>query len=117
MGYIPPLTTSHIIVVRPLLISGVMVSNQLNTFTKPTDYMAAYFMNSYDIVDEQQFSQYAPQVIPLLKKYGAEVVAADVEGIAMEGKPRKMNAIIRFPSVEVSVEMLSRSRIPTHESH
>jgi uncharacterized protein (DUF1330 family) len=66
--------------------------------------MAAYFMNSYDIVDEQQFSQYAPQVIPLLQRYGAEVVAADVEGIAIEGKPRKMNAIIRFPSVESALK-------------
>jgi len=64
--------------------------------------MPVYFMNSYDIVDEQQFSQYAPQVIPLLKKYGAEVLAADVEGIAFEGKPRKMNAIIKFPSEDAA---------------
>ncbi len=65
--------------------------------------MAVYFMNSYDIVDEQQFSKYAPQVIPLLEKYGAEVVAADVNGIAIEGIPRKMNAIIRFPSAEAAL--------------
>lgn len=66
--------------------------------------MAVYFMNSYDIVDEQEFSKYAPLVIPLLKKYGAEVVAADTEGIAIEGKPRKMNAIIRFPSVDAALK-------------
>ena len=66
--------------------------------------MPVYFMNSYDIVDEQQFSQYAPQVIPLLKKYGAEVVAADVEGIPIEGNPRKMNAIIKFPSTDAALK-------------
>ena len=64
--------------------------------------MAVYFMNSYDIVDEEKFSKYPPQVIPLLKKYGAEVLVSDVEGIAFEGKPRKMNAIIKFPSADAA---------------
>jgi uncharacterized protein (DUF1330 family) len=66
--------------------------------------MAVYFMNSYDIIDEQEFSKYGPQVIPLLNKYGAEVLASDVEGMAIEGKPRKMNAIIRFPSAEEALK-------------
>jgi uncharacterized protein (DUF1330 family) len=66
--------------------------------------MPFYYINSYDIVDAEEFSKYAPAVIPLLKKYGAEVLAADVEGIAVEGKPRKMNAIIQFPSVESALE-------------
>ena len=69
--------------------------------------MAAYFMNSYDIVDEEQFSKYPPLVIPLLKRYGAEVVAADVDGIVIEGKPKKMNAIIRFPSVDAALKCYS----------
>lgn len=66
--------------------------------------MPIYYINSYDITDAEEYSKYAPAVIPLLKKYGAEVLAADVEGIAIEGKPRKMNAIIQFPSVESALE-------------
>lgn len=66
--------------------------------------MPVYFINTYDIIDEQKFSQYGPQVIPLLKKYGAVVLASDVEGMAIEGKPRKMNAIIRFPSTDAAIK-------------
>lgn len=66
--------------------------------------MAAYYINSYDIVDMELFSQYPPAVIALLEKYGASVVASDLEGVAVEGSPRMMNAIIRFPSQEAALQ-------------
>jgi len=62
--------------------------------------MEVYLINSYDIVNGEEFKRYGPLVLPLLQKYGAEVLASDVEGVALEGKPRTMNAIIRFPSEE-----------------
>ncbi|MBC9931560.1 DUF1330 domain-containing protein [Chitinophaga qingshengii] len=66
--------------------------------------MAAYYINSYDIIDMALFSQYPPKVIVLLEKYGATVIASDLEGIAVEGSPRMMNAIIRFPSTEAALQ-------------
>jgi uncharacterized protein (DUF1330 family) len=60
--------------------------------------MAVYLINSYDIVDIEAFKAYGPKVFPILMKYGAEVLASDVEGVAIEGNPKRMNAIIRFPS-------------------
>jgi uncharacterized protein (DUF1330 family) len=62
--------------------------------------MAVYLINSYDIVDMEDFKNYPPKVLPLLLKYGAEVLASDIEAVELEGKSKTMNAIIKFPSRE-----------------
>ncbi|HVI44990.1 MAG TPA: DUF1330 domain-containing protein [Chitinophaga sp.] len=66
--------------------------------------MEVYYINSYDVVDMELFSNYPPKVMELLQKYGAEVVASDLEGIAVEGTPRMMNAIVRFPSEDAALQ-------------
>ncbi|MBC7829126.1 MAG: DUF1330 domain-containing protein [Chitinophagaceae bacterium] len=65
--------------------------------------MKVYYMNSYDIIDLEKYQQYGPLAVPLIIKYGGEVLAADTEGIAVEGNSRTMNAIIRFPSEEAAL--------------
>lgn len=65
--------------------------------------MAVYYINSYDIVNMNEFREYGPRVFPLLLKYGAEVLASDLEAIAVEGKAKTMNAIIKFPSEEAAL--------------
>jgi len=60
--------------------------------------MSVYYIGSYDIVDAELFKQYPPLVSALLPKYGGEVLASDTNGMAIEGSPRRMNAIVRFPS-------------------
>jgi uncharacterized protein (DUF1330 family) len=60
--------------------------------------MAVFVVNAYDIHDFETFNQYPPQVRPLLQKYGAKVVATQVNAKAVEGIARTMNAIIEFPS-------------------
>ena len=65
--------------------------------------MSVYYMNSYDITDLQEYQKYGPLAIPLINKYGGEVLAADTEGLAVEGNARKMNAIIRFPSKDAAL--------------
>jgi uncharacterized protein (DUF1330 family) len=65
--------------------------------------MEVYYINSYDIVDPELFSQYPPQVAILLKKYGAEVLASDTAAICLEGTAKTMNAIIKFPSEEAAL--------------
>lgn len=65
--------------------------------------MAVYYINSYDIIDVEEFQKYPPKVRPLLMKYGAEVIASDTQAICLEGIARTMNAIIKFPSEEAAL--------------
>ena len=65
--------------------------------------MAVYYIGSYDIKDPERFKLYPPRVMALLPKYGGEILASDVAGYAVEGKPRTMNAIIRFPSRDAAL--------------
>lgn len=65
--------------------------------------MKVYYINSYDITDPQLYSEYAPAALPVMHRYGAVVMAADVNGIAVEGSPRTMNAVIQFPSEEAAM--------------
>jgi uncharacterized protein (DUF1330 family) len=66
--------------------------------------MAVYYINTYDIIDPEKFKAYGPGVRPILARYGAEVLAMDLEAIVLEGSARKMNAIIKFPSEESAIE-------------
>lgn len=66
--------------------------------------MAVYYINSYDITDLEVFKQYPPQVRNILQRYGVEVIASDTAAIAVEGKARLMNAIIKFPSEEAALQ-------------
>lgn len=65
--------------------------------------MAVYYINSYDIIDMEEYANYAAPVYQLLQKYGAEVLASDLHAIAVEGVAKTMNAIIRFPSEEAAL--------------
>jgi len=65
--------------------------------------MSVYFINSYDITDMELFQQYPPKVAVLLAKYGAEVLVSDTQVKAIEGQPRTMHAIIKFPSEEAAL--------------
>jgi uncharacterized protein (DUF1330 family) len=62
--------------------------------------MAVYLINSYDITNPEVFIQYGPKVLPIILKHGGRVLASDVSGVAIEGKAKRMNAIIQFPSEE-----------------
>jgi uncharacterized protein (DUF1330 family) len=76
--------------------------------------MAVYLINSYDISDMELFKTYGPKVYPILVKYGAEVLASDTQGAAFEGKAKRMNAIIRFPSGEAAWSCYSD---PEYQQH
>ncbi len=62
--------------------------------------MSVYVVNAYDIHDLETFKEYPPRVAPLLQKHGAKLLAMDTEAKALEGQPKKMNAIVEFPSEE-----------------
>jgi uncharacterized protein (DUF1330 family) len=65
--------------------------------------MPVYYMNSYDIINADEYQKYGPLAIPLIMKYGGEVLAADTDGVAVEGDAKNMNAIIRFPSEQAAL--------------
>lgn len=61
--------------------------------------MSAYFVLTQTITDiERYVSEYIPAVMPFLAKYGAEVLAADFEATALQGKPASGVVVIKFPS-------------------
>ena len=65
--------------------------------------MSVYYIGMYDIDDPEQFQGYPPRVLALLPKYGGQVLASDTSPYVIEGKARRMNAIIRFPSREAAL--------------
>jgi uncharacterized protein (DUF1330 family) len=70
-----------------------------------TDEKPVYYIGSYDIVDPEAFKAYPARVIALLPKYGGQVLASDTSAYVLEGEPRRMNAIIRFPSKAAALGM------------
>ncbi len=67
--------------------------------------MPAYLVNSYNIHDLETFKDYPPKVAQLLLKYGARVLAMEINPETLEGIPKTMNAIIEFPSEQVIRQM------------
>jgi uncharacterized protein (DUF1330 family) len=69
--------------------------------------MAAYFvlMQQVDDIDRYR-DEYIPQVRPLLKKHGAEVLVTGFEAEAAEGDPPNSTVVIRFPDAETAREFL-----------
>ena len=65
--------------------------------------MSVYYIISYDIDNESEYWNYPVEVLPLFRKYGAEVIVSDSEALVMEGKTAMMNAVVRFPSKEAAL--------------
>jgi len=62
--------------------------------------MSVYIIVSYDIEDPKGYEGYGPGIIPLLQRYGAEILVADYETKSIEGQARGINAVLRFESEE-----------------
>ncbi len=69
----------------------------------PDDGNAVYYIGAYDIDNAEVFKHYPVLVAALLKKYGGVVLASDTSAYVLEGQARKLNAIIRFPSMEAAI--------------
>jgi uncharacterized protein (DUF1330 family) len=62
--------------------------------------MAVYLVTSCDITDPEKYAPYVPNVMPLLAKYDAEIVAADKNTITIDGEERQLTVILKFQSQE-----------------
>jgi uncharacterized protein (DUF1330 family) len=65
--------------------------------------VSAYIIVSYDIVDSEGYEGYAPGVVPLLAKHGAEVLVAEYAAQALEGEARSVYVVLRFESEEAAL--------------
>jgi uncharacterized protein (DUF1330 family) len=69
--------------------------------------MTVYLVTSFDITDAEKYAPYVPNVMPILKKYGAEIVAADKNAITVDGEERDLTVVIRFPTPESLTELIA----------
>jgi uncharacterized protein (DUF1330 family) len=64
--------------------------------------MSVYVIGTYDIIDPRGYEGYVSGVVPLLEKHGAEILAADFEAQALEGRAPGVNVVLKFPSEEAA---------------
>lgn len=64
--------------------------------------MSVYVIVTYDIVDPKGYEGYVPGVLPLLQKHGAEILVADYEAKALEGRAPGVNVVLKFHSEEAA---------------
>ena len=69
--------------------------------------MAVYLVTSCDITDPEKYAPYVPNVMPILEKYGAEIIAADKNTITVDGDARDLTVIIKFPTSEALNALIS----------
>jgi len=64
--------------------------------------MSVYIIVTYDIVDPKGYEPYVPSVVPLLQKHGAQILAADYQAEALEGRAPGVNVLLKFDSEEAA---------------
>ena len=60
--------------------------------------MPVFILAIYDIVDAEAYQHYITGVIPLLQKHGAEVLVADHDANALEGRAGSNYVVLKFES-------------------
>ncbi|MNK01085.1 hypothetical protein D3C87_188780 [compost metagenome] len=66
--------------------------------------MSAYYIISYDVIDQKGYELYASEVAKLLPMYGASVMFSDNQAITIEGTSSQVNAMVIFPSKELALD-------------
>lgn len=69
--------------------------------------MAAYFVLNQTVTDQRAYSEeYVPAVVPILAKYGGEVLAFAFQTEHLEGDPADGVVILRFPTEQAIRDFL-----------
>lgn len=96
-------------IARRVFVTGLLMSaagcvsttrTKTNSEEKPV-----FYIGTYDIDDPKVFKEYPVRVRPLLAKYRGCGLAMDTSAYVLEGRPTKMNAIIRFPSKAAAIAL------------
>ncbi len=64
--------------------------------------MAAYVVVNYNITNPEAFEAYPMAAGATVMAHGGEILVADPESEAIEGQPRSMMVILKFPSKEAA---------------
>jgi uncharacterized protein (DUF1330 family) len=64
--------------------------------------MSVYVIGTYDIIDPKGYEGYVPGVLPLLQKHGAEILVADYQAEALEGRIPGVNVVLKFASEQAA---------------
>ena len=62
--------------------------------------MAAYLVANFSLTNPVGYKAYVAAVLPTLESHGAEILVADYESKALEGKSGSVTVVIRFESPE-----------------
>ena len=61
--------------------------------------MPAYLISSYTVTgNEDEFALYREAGLPILRRYGAEILVAEENAQAREGTPGQHTVVVKFPS-------------------
>lgn len=64
--------------------------------------MSVYVIAGYDIDNPAGYEGYVEGVLPLLRKHGAEILVADFDAKALEGRAPGVNVVLRFDSEQAA---------------
>lgn len=64
--------------------------------------MAVYAIVHVDVHDDAEYAKYAALAGPAVVKYGGEFLARGGETVAMEGRARARNVIVRFKDMDTA---------------
>ena len=65
--------------------------------------MVAYLIASYTVTgSEDEFALYREAGLPILQRFGAEVLVAEENAAAREGEPAQHTVVVKFPSREAA---------------
>lgn len=64
--------------------------------------MSAYVIVQYDITDAEGYGPYAAAAGPSVFQYGGQIVAADPNSTALEGKKPDNVVVLKFESAEAA---------------
>lgn len=67
--------------------------------------MAVYLFTSYDLIDEEAYAPYVPNVMPILERHGGEIVASDESASVIDGEKRDITVILKFPDEASAMNM------------
>ena len=65
--------------------------------------MSVYIIVNYDVVDPEGYASYVKGALPILGRFGGELLVADGDTMPMEGEARSVHVVLRFPSEEAAL--------------
>ena len=62
--------------------------------------MTAYLIANYDVSNQAGYDAYLAAAVPTVQSHGGEILVAGPESKPIEGTPRAVTVVLRFPSTQ-----------------